>query len=124
MDGFKFIRRDRTGRKGGGCVLYYTDYREDLRVIHRKDLNHSDIEAIWIEVKFPSNNALFSVVYRPPDQQDFFENFSAVLEAAWLKSNNIFSTGRFQMQYEAPFDYKRNGGAANFDKIKTFLRVL
>ena len=53
IDGLKFIRRDRTGRKGGGCVLYY---REDLRVIHRRDLNHSDIEAIWIEVKFPSRS--------------------------------------------------------------------
>ena len=31
IDGLKFIRRDRTGRKGGGFVLYY---REDLRVIH------------------------------------------------------------------------------------------
>ena len=31
IDGLKFIRRDRAGRKGGGCVLYY---REDLRVIH------------------------------------------------------------------------------------------
>jgi len=44
-------------------------------------------------VKRPSNNALFSVLYRPPDQQDFFENFSAVLEEAWLKSNNIFLLG-------------------------------
>ena len=92
IDDLKFIRRDRAGRKGGGCVLYY---REDLRVIHRRDLNRSDIEPIWIEVKSPSNNALFSVVYRPPDQQDFFQNFSAVLEAAWLKSNNIFLLGDF-----------------------------
>ena len=92
IDGLKFIRRDRIGRKGGGCVLYY---REDLRVIHRRDLSHNDIEAIWIEVKFPTNNALFSVVYRPPDQANFFENFSAVLERAWLKSNNIFLLGDF-----------------------------
>lgn len=63
IDGLKLIRKDRTGRKGGGCVLYY---REDLRVIHRKDLNDMDIEAIWIEAKFPTNSALFSVVYRPP----------------------------------------------------------
>ena len=27
IDGLKFVRRDRIGRKGGGCVLYY---REDL----------------------------------------------------------------------------------------------
>ena len=60
-----------------------------LRVIHRRDLSHNDIEAIWIEVKFPTNNALFSVVYRPPDQV----NFSAELERAWLKSNNIFLLG-------------------------------
>lgn len=74
------------------CVLYY---REDLQVIHRRDLSHKDIEAIWIEVKFPMNNALFSIAYCPPDQVNFFENVSAVLERAWLKTNNIFLLGDF-----------------------------
>ena len=40
------------------------------------------------------NKALFSVVYYSPDQVKF-ENFSAVLKRAWLKTNNIFLPGDF-----------------------------
>lgn len=32
--GMKFIRLDRKGRKGGGCILYYAEH---LRAFHRKD---------------------------------------------------------------------------------------
>lgn len=104
IDGLKLIRKDRTGRKGDGCVLYY---REDLGVIHQKDLNDMDIEAIWIEAKLPTNSVLFSVVYRPPDHYDFFEKFNSVLERAWLKSASIFLLGDFncdQKYFVTPVD--------------------
>ena len=64
IEGFHFFRLDRLKRKGGGCVLYYA---ENLTAIHRKDLSDKYIEAIWIQVNFPSATALFSVIYRPPD---------------------------------------------------------
>ena len=87
------IRKDRPNRKGGGCVLYYTEH---LRVVHRKDLGVKDLEAIWIEVKFPpSTSALFSVVYRPPDNRVFFHLLNTTLEKAWMISENIFLLGVF-----------------------------
>ena len=65
IDGQKLVRLDRTERKGGGgCVLYY---KERLKAVQHKDLSVSGIEAIWLQVKFPSCLALFSVMYRPPD---------------------------------------------------------
>ena len=53
-----------------------------------------DIEAIWIQVKFPTHTTLFSVVYRSElETPNFFENFHGVLEKAWLKTDSIFVLG-------------------------------
>ena len=57
IDGLQLIRRDRTKCKGGGVALYYAEH---LTAVHRKDLLVRDIEAIWIQVKFPTHTTLFS----------------------------------------------------------------
>ena len=91
IDGLQLIRRDRTKCKGGGVALYYADH---LTAVHRKDLLVKDIEAIWIQVKFPVHTTLFSVVYRSElETPNFFENFHGVLEKAWLKTDSIFVLG-------------------------------
>ena len=42
-----------------------------------------NIEAEWLQVKFPSSSVLFSVIYRPPDAKgEFFEQIGATLEKA------------------------------------------
>ena len=90
IDGMKFLRLDRRGRKGGGCVLYYAEH---LKVIHRKDLYTPGLEAIWVQVKFTCTSALFAVLYRPPDDNKFFDSVRIPLEKAWLKTSNIFLLG-------------------------------
>ena len=59
IDGMKIIRRDRTKCKGGGCIMYCVEY---LKATHRKDLASKDLEAIWVQIKFPTTSALFSVI--------------------------------------------------------------
>ena len=54
-----FLQIDKTKCKGGAVVLYYADH---LMAVHRKDLLVRDIEAIWIQVKFPAHSTLFSVL--------------------------------------------------------------
>ena len=61
IDGMKIFRRDRTKGKGGGCIMFCAEY---LKVTHRKDLASKDLEAIWVQIKFPTTSALFSVIYR------------------------------------------------------------
>lgn len=91
IDGLQLIRRDRTKCKGGGVALYYAEHRT---AVHRKDLLVKDIEAIWIQVKFPTHTTLFSVVYRSEHETpNLFENFHGVLEKAWLKTDSIFVLG-------------------------------
>ena len=69
IEGMKLLRLDRKGRKGSGCMLYYNEH---LQATHRRDLFISGLEAIWLQVKFPNTSALFSVMYRPADDYDFF----------------------------------------------------
>ena len=57
IEGLRFFRLDRPKRKGGRCVLYYA---ENLTVIYRRDLSDKNLEAIWIQVNFPSVIALFT----------------------------------------------------------------
>lgn len=93
IPGLKFIRCDRSQRKGGGVIMYYAEH---LSVTHRRDLAASDIEALWIRVKFPTNTTLFSVIYRSElESTNFFESFRGALEKAWLKTDSIFILGDF-----------------------------
>ena len=57
-------------------MLYYA---ENLNVTYRRDLSDKNLEAIWIQVNFSSATALFSVVYRAPDDNDFFDRFQKQL---------------------------------------------
>ena len=77
IDGLQLIRRDRTKCKGGGVALSYAKH---LTAVHRKDLLVRDIEALWIQVKFPTHTTLFSVVYRSElETPNFFDNYHAFL---------------------------------------------
>ena len=96
IDGMKLLRLDRKGRKGGGCALYFGEH---LYAIHRKDLFVEGLEAIWLQVKTSSTLALFSVIYRPPDDNLFFEHINTPLEKAWLRSGNIFLLGDFNCDF-------------------------
>ena len=107
----KFIRLDRKGRKGGGCILYYAEH---LRAFHRKDLFISGIEAAWLQVNFPRLSApvLFSAMYRPLDASQFFDLISSPLEKAWLKTSNIVLLGDFNCDFKLWKGY--SGLSANF----------
>ena len=96
IDGMKLLRLDRKGRKGGGCALYFAEY---LHAIYRKGSFIEGLEAIWLQVKTSSTLALFSVIYRPPDDNLFFERINMPLEKAWLRSENIFLLGDFNCDF-------------------------
>ena len=71
IEGMKLLRLDRKGRKGGGCILYYDEH---LQATHRRDLFINGLKGIWLQVKFPNTSALFLVMYRPQDDNDFFRS--------------------------------------------------
>ena len=93
IDGMKMRRQDRKKCKGGGCVVYF---KNDLQVIHTKDKSTCDLEAIWAQIKLPTANVLFSIIYRSElECPNFFESAYAILEKSWLKADHIFWLGDF-----------------------------
>lgn len=98
IEGMRILRLDRQGRKGGGCVLYFAEH---LQAVHRKDLFTEGLEAIWLQVKTASTLSLFSVTYRPPDNNLFFDRISILLEKAWLKINNSFLLGDINCDFHS-----------------------
>ena len=100
------IHEKEEGRKGGGCLLYYAEY---LQATHRRDLFTRNIEAEWLQVKFPSSSVLFSVIYRPPDASgEFFEQIGATLEKAWLKTSNRVLLGDFNCDFQGDSELSAN----------------
>ena len=93
IDGMKLFRQDRTKCKGGSCIMYCAGY---LQTTHRRDLASTELEAIWVQIKFPTTSALFSVIYRSElECPNFFEDIYGVFEKAWMKSDTIILLGDF-----------------------------
>ena len=66
IPGYKVYRKDRN-RNGGGIVLFVD---EELR---RTDLESTDLEAVWLEIRERANRrALIGVIYRPPSSDSRF----------------------------------------------------
>ena len=87
-------------------MLYYGEH---LQATHRRDLFINGLEAIWLQVKFPNTSALFSVMYRLPDDNDFFSLIEQSLEKAWLKSSCIILLGDFNCDFSTREDWNGNG---------------
>ena len=79
IDNYLIQRRDRN-RRGGGVLIYI---RKDLAYNSRSDLNHSDLEATWLEVLLPkSKPILCGVIYRPPNQSNFYNILDSVCSSS------------------------------------------
>ena len=114
----KMFRQDREKCKGGGCVIYCRNY---LNAIHRKDLCNKDLEAIWVQVKFPTANVLFSVMYRSElECPNFFEDAYVTLEKAWMKTDHIFLLGDFNCDLLNSFG---NTGSDVRTKVRKLLHL-
>ncbi|MCU7958190.1 MAG: hypothetical protein KZQ67_16545, partial [gamma proteobacterium symbiont of Bathyaustriella thionipta] len=66
IDGFQApFRRDRKINSGGGLLVYV---KNDVRASRRSDLEHDNLECVWLEVKpVKSKPFLVGNIYRPPN---------------------------------------------------------
>ena len=72
IDSYVLRRQDRN--RHGGVVCIYI--RSDLSFNPRNDLSHDEIEATWIELLRPKTKPILcGVVYRPPQQCNFYNLF-------------------------------------------------
>ena len=89
-EGYEIKRNDRKDRNGGGCAMYH---KSSIEAVEIEKYKTEDIEALWIQVEVSSQKMLFGTVYRPPQQESFYNKFETVLEQIWQERRNIFITG-------------------------------
>jgi exonuclease III len=70
-------------------------YKENLNVIPKPEIMVNNIEALWLEITITSQRLLIGNVYRPPDKNEFYNEFNRILEQLWLKRNNMLIMGDF-----------------------------
>ena len=93
IPGYEFIRKDRQSH-GGGLIVYT---KSNLACIHRADLETTNTEMLWLEIK---NNIqkpfLMCYCYRPPSALSMWtENVEKALEQANLEAKEIIMLGDF-----------------------------
>ena len=102
VNGFTHERKDRedcseiSSNNGGGILIYL---REGLDYVRRNDIETSDVESIWIEVKIrQSNSFLVCSAYRPPSSPtEWTDKFSRQIEKSLTFTDEIYLMGDFNI---------------------------
>ncbi|KAM7315517.1 uncharacterized protein ISCGN_005300 [Ixodes scapularis] len=82
LDAYTVFRRDRGGRGGGVLMAIPSSFR----VNRRCDLEHKDLEALFVEFFLPRGTILVSCVYCPPSSREkAYRLLDSSLEAAASK---------------------------------------
>ncbi len=79
---YQFLRKDRT-ENGGGVAFYIAT---QLRIERIYDLDHDDVESIWIRLFINGEHYQIGTVYRPPSQK---ASYWKILEQAWERMASI-----------------------------------
>ncbi|OWF56236.1 hypothetical protein KP79_PYT25638 [Mizuhopecten yessoensis] len=97
LENFKRYRNDRN-RHGGGVAICI---RNTIKCKRRLDLESPNIESLVLEITHQTGNILFSIIYRPPNQDartknDFLTYFSDTVQKMRSENPiNIIITGYF-----------------------------
>ena len=68
-----------------------------------------EAEAIWTDLKMHSHNIAIAVMYRPPDDRDFYQEFERQVEIVREKRNHLFIMG----DLNSDLVKKKDGGGKN-----------
>ena len=91
--GFRSYRRDRGSGRGGGLLVYVS---ECVTSIRRSDLEDTDLEILWIEVKLRKTKLLICNVYRPPDAKaSWMDSMAVMVEKAVAEKAPVVIMGDF-----------------------------
>ena len=87
LDGYTFFRNDcLTLTNGGGVAAYIPSQLKSTRCLDIES-TCKDTEVMRLELRFRSKRLLLGIVYRPPDDSDFFTHFETAPEMATAESS-------------------------------------
>lgn len=96
IDGYKTLYRHRN-RHGGGIVVYI---KENIIFTRRCDLEQTQVECLWIEVKFNNKQLLLCSIYRPPSAKpEYFDYMLDLIEKACCENKIIVIIGDININY-------------------------
>ncbi len=86
------FRKDRVTDTGGGIIAFISEH---LGATRRRDLEHPDVENMFIEIRSKNNVFLLCICYRPPDMPtQFWDDFQAQIDVCKQgRINKILITG-------------------------------
>ena len=99
VQGYNLIRKDRC-RNGGGVACYI---RNDIHFNIREELT-DEMESIFFDILLPkSKPILIGVIYRPPNQLNFLNNFSHKLNSIFnIKIQEMYILGDINIDKKSP----------------------
>ncbi|XP_060580125.1 uncharacterized protein LOC132736928 [Ruditapes philippinarum] len=97
LHNYQLFRRDRESN-GGGIALYV---KSNLPCELRTDLDSSNIEAIWLEMKLEKQKPfIVGYIYRPPSSlNSWIEEIEKVLETLYVENKEIILFGDFNYNF-------------------------
>ena len=91
------MRKDPTAKGQVGLAAYVHNTVRHL-VKRRRDLEHTDIESLWLEVKTDTQSLLVSFIYRNPSaNHDWFDKFVEMMDNATTSNKDILLLGDFNI---------------------------
>ena len=99
IEGYNLIRKDRCRNVGGvACFI-----RNDIHFNIREELM-DEMESIFFDILLPkSRPILIGVLYRPPNQLNFLNNFSEKLESIFkIKIQEMYILGDINIDKKSP----------------------
>ncbi|XP_021350920.1 uncharacterized protein LOC110462782 [Mizuhopecten yessoensis] len=83
-------RLDRKTGPGGGVLIYH---KNNIFTKRRHDLEHDEVEMIWVEIHIESHKFLLACLYRPESPVRYWEILDSVIEKAVNTNLDIVITG-------------------------------
>ena len=105
VPGYIFERKDRaesgnsTSTNGGGILIYLSNH---INYVRRHDLECSNIESIWVEIKIRNSKSfLLCSVYRPPSSPtEWYDYFSTQIDKSHAITEEIYIMGDLNVNVE------------------------
>lgn len=93
IDGYTFVRRDRSRRGGGVGIYIKSDYNYNLLT------SSNAIEQVWIQIKLNKRSIIIGVVYRPPSMEYkyFLDNVDTTITNMLQFADTIVCLGDFNI---------------------------
>ena len=95
---YRFERKDRANKQGGGILIYIS---EDIPYTRRHDIECTDIESIWIQITLRNKqNFLLNFTYRPPcSNQAWIDLYDSQVEYADQLNIEFHLLGDYNIQF-------------------------